>query len=302
MEWLSSTLGQITLVCGSWSVVSGSVWKLCERLEKVMSADARRQLSAWLSNAKLSNSLSFLHTVRLAFVTAFGPKHRSWFCVRRSLMASCLLFSVLYMLWLSLSDHGDLDFLWTVETLVITFVLVVFINGLVDYISLLKARSLLQRELVSPVAILVAVSLDFGASLSLGCLGFIVGASLEAALEEPFTDGFPWNPIDTLSYVAQIESRRLLQSPEEFLSIVASSNWYPPPAVWVYTTCLTSIWTALMALSALTVKLSVAANKALSLGQRYLNVQEHPVMALGAGAIAVVTAAYLGVGLVVILL
>ena len=299
MDWVSSTFGQITLLCASWSVVTGSVWKLCERLEKVASAEAKSHLARWLSNAAVSDSVSFADAVRLAFVTVFGSKHFTWFCVQRSLLASCALFSAFFLLWLAVTPEEDLAFLWTFRRLVATLALVVIINGAVDYVSLLKARWLLRWRIPSPAWSMTALVVDFIVSLLLGCLGFVIGASIEASLELPFLQGFPWHPFDAFAFVAQQESGRLIESPNEFLSLTTESNWHPPPAVWVYTTCMTSVWAALLAVSALIVKGAVAANNVLSIGKRLLDLQEYPFLALAAMAILVITVVYAVVGLYV---
>ena len=65
----------------------------------------------------------------------------------------------------------------------------------------------------------------------------VVGATMEAVIEAPFFFE-EWRPFRTY-YVLLIESKRLLESPKNLLTL--QLQLASPPTMWVYTTCLISM-------------------------------------------------------------
>src|SRR5690349_8391160 len=102
-EILSSTVGQLGLLFASWSVVTGGIWKLFERVERVTSADAKGEVAAWIRQLQAGAPLRRLaHFFTASFDAVFGTKHLSWRCFYRSCVASLVVVICLYLLWAAL--------------------------------------------------------------------------------------------------------------------------------------------------------------------------------------------------------
>jgi hypothetical protein len=89
--------------------------------------------------------LGFATLFRDAFDAVFGAQHLTWRCFKRSCLASYATVGFLTVLWLALFAE-DIKFVNpTLFEILLWIAMVLFINILPDYVSLLKTRYVISR-------------------------------------------------------------------------------------------------------------------------------------------------------------
>jgi len=126
-------------------VLAGTVWKIFERVEAVLTDTTKFEIAVWLVGVDLGRETEpWPATFAKAFDGVFGTKHVSWMCFWRSCAVSFVcLFSGAAIVW-SLSGyprHWLHDWQFLRSLILFGFVL----NAIPNYLSLLKSRLLLDR-------------------------------------------------------------------------------------------------------------------------------------------------------------
>jgi len=72
-------------------VLAGVVWKSFERVESVLTDETKFEIAVWLVGVGVSQKVErWPDTFGKVFDQAFGEKHLSWKCVKRSVIASSI--------------------------------------------------------------------------------------------------------------------------------------------------------------------------------------------------------------------
>lgn len=159
---------------GSIVTLGGGVWFLFDKAEAVIRPSVRRNAFKWLRNLDSGiTSKTWPATFTAIFDSVFGEHHFSWRCIWRSCFASLAGLSVLMLLWMAfqldevVAFFGQVLFFgegWFPEWPGLLMVLLlVMLNLLPDYISLLETRLILlwmsQKPSGSRICTLLVVDL-----------------------------------------------------------------------------------------------------------------------------------------------
>ncbi len=133
---IQSPAGQ--LVAGG--ALAGIVWRLFERVERVLDNDTKLDIAAWLSGVEAGRKLEpWPGTFARIFDRVFGTKHLSWKCLYRSVVASVAVTLLATALWRMSARSTSLP--PAPDSGIWTAVLAVWAFGLLmGYLSLLKSR------------------------------------------------------------------------------------------------------------------------------------------------------------------
>ena len=118
-------------------VLAGIVWKFFEKVEAVLTDDAKLRIAVWLLELRTAQKVeSWPETFANVFDRVFGKEHLSWKCFLRSSMASCtaigLTLLVTYMVhnlnWYVAASIIHVGHFWFL-------VIVLIVNVVPDYLS-----------------------------------------------------------------------------------------------------------------------------------------------------------------------
>ena len=134
----------IVAYSGAWLTTIGGVWFLFEKVDETLAPDVRARLGDWLDNLSPRGSVRRWPSLFIAlFDQTFGERHLSWFCLRRSVIASFLVTWIVGVLWMVLHPPDSL-------TLVPYALVLVTLGGVLftiipDFLSLLETRLVLKH-------------------------------------------------------------------------------------------------------------------------------------------------------------
>lgn len=183
------------------SVLAGIVWKFFERVEAVLTDDTKLEIAVWLLGAEVSDQVALkVQSWPVAFLTVFDgvftSRPLSWKCFWRSCLATygCIVLSFIVaaffpssrhrMVSMLLSQVRDLSVAGIVVvlaiSLLVSWLFIMVVNGIPNYIALLKTRYAIQSfarhpRTTSRVLILTA---DVSASLIIALGLFLVITSM----------------------------------------------------------------------------------------------------------------------------
>jgi hypothetical protein len=271
--------------------VTGAIWKLFERIDKVVSSDVRQATARWLSGAG-SNSF-FISSFGAAFDAVFGPRPLSWKCISRATVASVAFTAALFSLWaglrpdeLQVQIDGEVGGLPDYITAAVSTTVV--ICALPAYISLLKTRYLVRLAERFRIAIWAGIT-DVALSAVLGIIPIAtmmyfnrnvvtyVGTDELSAWKSEIA-ALPYYILTVHSWDDSLQG-----SPDTPIGmwpgVYYFSTFLPSTAVWVY------------GLASVFIKARPNLHGKGLIG-RLLNVEGQPFMSLGTVAIAIVSAVY----------
>ena len=282
-DLLASGWSQVAFMFVSWSLVTGGIWKLFERAEKIIRPERKQLTSQWLESADMERPFrrvanSFTH----AFDAVFGSKHLSFRCFFRSCLASYVLTAVLFLLWSAL-DPRRMRYFQEHRYYSIMFVVVItaFLNIIPDYISLLKTRYVIgTMQNATPLGMSLLAIIDAAGSLLISLIAF---CSLDLWLS------WRTNALgETMSEVV-----RLFVSGLRFNDgIDLMVGEIPSPGIWLYSTFLVSAWAWLYLISSLILRFAATMGGVWRFVRSWVDIEKQPFMALGAVSILIVTALY----------
>jgi len=274
----------------SWLAITGGIWKLFERVEKVTSPEAA---SRWLRNLDLTGAFSsWPATFAAAFDNIFGERHFTWRCFFRSCIASLIAVVIVTCIWGALHPDQFSAFFQTdewYERIGALFILGATINFIPDYISLLETRYVIRRISDDPSIgrALVFLAIDVAATTAILLGGIILVSIIGVFLTEGSVS------VGEFIEAAQIGFPELLI--EEILPL--SSDSPPSIGIFFYSTFFTSVWVWLYALSGAIVKLVTYLGVGVKYFKRFFDIDNQPFLCLGVVSMIIVSLIYLVVWL-----
>lgn len=295
-----------TFTFAGWVAILGGIWFLFDKSESVASRDTKRTISRWLKNLDSQEIASRWpqHFVDM-FDSVFGHRHLTLKCFFRSSIASIVSVVIIGLLWAGLYP---LEFKHVVTnsrapwvSLVYIVALILLVNVLPDYLSLLETRLVLAliANRGSRIAVWVGLLVDVIATGALA-IGSVYFANI--LLGPLVLTIFFWTTsVDPLLMLQNAYSQ-LWQSlvrgyrpplPGIFAIFSLSIGSKPcvvcvPWGVWAFASFFTSAWLWTYALAGALVKrlywVGVAINA--------LDIHEKPITSLGWVAMVLVTIAY----------
>lgn len=261
---------------GAWATIATGVWYLFDRAEATASRAGRATVTKWLKGLRPGQLLiawpdSFIQ----AFDRLFGAKHVSWRCFAVSSVAS--LFAVLasVLMWAALRPDEFFAFTRKLDsaTIQVFLLIVIAVNLIPDYISLLETRYVIlwmsRRPTWTVIASLLVVDVMATALIALAALvafywvyeGTIVGA---------------------LSIV-----------PVFVLRLRALDPGDGTPGIFFYAAFFTSVWVWLYALAACGAAVGHHALKGTRAFARFFDIEKQPLRSMGYVAVLLVTLSFL---------
>jgi hypothetical protein len=283
---LTTMWGQLTLLFASWSVLSGGIWKLFERVDKVANADARHETAQWLNNVDIGGPVNrFAASFAHAFDSVFGARHFSWKCFYRSCLASMIWSSVLFLFWGATHPH-DLRQNGVSDYLTWWIIMTGASNLIPDYLSLLKTRYLIKmcQRSESPWRVVLLVLGDAVLSAIIAFAAIILGFHFLAGEKNVFVE--MWEAAKELT---SDDYGQILRMQSEDLLIAT----LPSFGIWYYTNFFSSVWLWLYGLSALLIRVGGDLGYGWMFVRRRMDIDKQPFMALAVVCISIVTIVYM---------
>ena len=281
---INSPPGQIA----AGGVLVGIVWKFFERVEAVLTEQAKFEIAVWLVGRKkfAPKVQPWPETFAKVFDRVFGVRHLSWKCFWRSCVASYSLFLLILCLYSLASSELNLiksvfDWKWLVLTLIFPFVM----NALPDYVALLSTRLVLagMRRTDKGVAWIVLLALDLW-------LTTVIVMFPVMLLNAVITGGV--RPISLFTYLKLCTVHVLTFMKYTFLIARDSGGYVIFPAFF------TSIWLWLYAGSGFILKTAKRFDIGFDWFNRKIDIEKKPLQSIGLVAGALVALVYWAVVIV----
>jgi hypothetical protein len=287
----------IVAYIAAWLGIGVAVFALFEKGEDALRQEAKSDISRWLQNVDPTGVVgSWPGGFVMLFDSVFGERHFTKRCFFRSCVASLLAILTASTLIYALNPlaftrevnyllvppwQGDWPFgsAFVLQAVVLT--LIVGANLLGDYLSLLKARYLLQWMSKVRIGALLTVGLlaDATATIIIWAIG-LLGAALVVSL-------FANVELDLASWPSQLWHAILV---------------IPHPASWnddsltlsmLGAAFFTSLWAWLYALASLVVRGAYAIKSSLGVFRSVFDVENKPLRSIGVVCNLGITAAFI---------
>lgn len=271
MSWVNELVSELGIPLGA-ATIAGAIYTGCVAAEKAARPEALSEIRDVISNTSWTKSAKPSTLVDRIFRLTFGERHFSWKCVRRSVLSTIVVNAATgFYLYHSLGYGWFEKAGETISYISFWILICVILCGFTaDYLSLAKTRLIIRRDW--------APSLGAISSLSIVVVDVILCVLLSWILM-----GMLYTVIFFVS-MGGISTEKPFVS--EFTAIVNVQ------LVLVVSTLMTSVWTALIMVALVVLKL-------LSPLQRFtlwfFDVRAAPLTALGTVAAALVL---LGAGVV----
>jgi len=263
---------------GTWTAVGFGLVALFREGEKLMSGESRAQVSDWLLRENFADRpANWPSTFVDLFDAVFTEHHLSWTCFRRSALTSILVITVLFgafagLGWITLpsSLRGFVE-------IAALLGIPISLNVVIDYASLFETRWVLGRMGTTnrmPVHLLY-----LGLDLVLTALCVI----LPVAILQIFGLGLMTEfSIRSSAFWYQLYSA-ILNTAELFVAFTGEHLGEIPRvmSVMLFSTLFTSVWVWLYAGAGLMLRITYPVLESLDWLKRHLNVETHPVHAMG---------------------
>jgi hypothetical protein len=283
----------------SYFVLTGGTWKLFDKVDDLISKEAKDRAAEWLRGEGGPEGL----TTRMsrifsnAFDSVFGTKLFSFRMFWRSCLASLACFVLLWLIWAALRPGEFHDVLAPISSYVaklspqravitvgimivivplLTVIAVGTQNFITDYICLIKSRAFIalltrSRSLRTKVAILT-VDTCISAGLGLLTYVFIYHFLLKWGWDQTWTNFW--------TYVL----------PMKAIPVKAGSSG--PMSGYFYATLFTSFWLWLTALGAFVLRLGQFMTSTRKLFTWLVRIDEKPFRAIGIAALGIETVVF----------
>jgi hypothetical protein len=279
---LTSSLG----IPGGFALLATAIFVGCKEVEKSASSHALIDITKKLKDTSWQGSLRPSLIIEQMFVWTFGERHFSRKCIRRSMAASLVFMLSLAIMSVAhgYAHSGRLDIsvptLEEHEPFVLNFVMAILGGLIPDYLALGKSRVLIRFTSLIDYgpSILLAIALDimFSCLLSLFTIGSVFLC---------YTAGFSFL-IEVLSKAPVLVAEHLVMHTAGFVrEYLSSRSPMPVFGVLFFSTLFTSVWTFLIFLSVVVIKLLAPLQRFTSW---FFDIEHHPVKAIGTVSAALV--------------
>jgi len=288
LDTISSVLG----TGAGGAALAAAIYAGSTQLENEMRSEARGEIARLINNTQINPDARLTANLILhVFEIVFGTRHFTFRCFKRSVLVTVSVFVILtYLMSVKYPEymrqtfsvtfyHPDHVWLEAGLETTVTVAFMVIAAAIPDYLSLYKGRLILRamshRPSIRKMLGLVVLDLVASVLISLASL-WAIWASL-AALEEG--SGFAGS---LGRAAALIVDGALIFAGQKPLH--ADDIWV---GIFVLTTAVTSIWSVLVILSSLLLKVLGSLTSFMRLIRWMFDVDAHPVRVLGlvAGAI-----------------
>jgi hypothetical protein len=289
VSWLDQLVSS-TGIPGAVGTLAISMYGACRAAESVARKEALRDISRALRNVSWSDSLKPAAITNYVFVTTFGRRHLSLHCI-----ASSALATVVFWFVGSLVMHYEIGtpvstlFTNLLERPYIWLTFIVVCGFVPDYIALWKTRGLLQRwpHSSSAGSNLTLVVSDVFLSILIAYVAVTLGAAIEDARVGSVAGyaGSFW----TL-FIQRLTSWYIFVFVVDYISVGPPSEIITLPGpIWLIfasSTLLTSIWTTLVLVSSILIKVVTPVQH---FTVWFFDVEKKPIQAIGvvSGALVV---------------
>jgi hypothetical protein len=270
--WVADLASALGLPVGA-ATLAVAIYAACAAAEKVARPTALEDMARFLREPAWSHSFRSSAMVDRIFRWTFGDRHLSWKCLRRSLLATTIMVSVLAATTsrvardaIALADQVGWGVL--VPELLVWGVLIGMIP---DNIALWKTRLLIARMARNDVNPILLPAIDV-------CLSALISAiSLSIFITIAIWQLGVWGqhgPFD-LSVYLNVLGTGLAEAGRFFIVPSQHGDLY---AVCMVSTIFTSIWTVLILLSSTLIRLVIPLQ---ALINWFYPVEKHPMKAIG---------------------
>ncbi|HXP87492.1 MAG TPA: hypothetical protein VN841_22360 [Bryobacteraceae bacterium] len=272
-------------------VLFGIVWELFKRVESILNKNTKMEIAVWLMGLTAAEKVPWPNTFGVIFERIFGERHLSWKCFRTSAIISVGLSCGVQGIWY-LSHPRDFPALatdvmqglgvaestfsrWLVVPALLAFN-ALSVNGVADYLSLWKTRSLLKRfDSFSRARQISLLLLD---TLLSGLIGAAVLIVMLMVLQPILYKQSAFADFD--------EFKRFLQ--EMIFGGYVYGDSGPPESTFFYPAFFPSVWLWLYAGSGFLLKAAREFDIGFKWFNRRFNIEGKPLSSIGLVAAALV--------------
>ncbi len=284
----------------AWFGFMGGIWALFDRAETVATGDARDAVSRWLHNLDLTRSLpNWPAAFAALFDYVFGKRHFSRGCFYRSCIASLVSVVLVTLVWVALRPEEFSAFIqsWTLATLSFGVLVVMFINFIPDYFSLLESRYVIQWVAAKATTIRIVVSLviDFAATLVIFFVAVAIFIAVMELIRPAVRPHIAWDMNQWSAVAGTIRDffSISLRQWKDFVSLHSVMEGMPAAGIALYSTFFTSVWVWLYALSGSGVKLLNYLGVGIGWLRKILDINDKPIRSLGFVSMLLVTVVFM---------
>jgi hypothetical protein len=306
MTWLETLSAALAPGAGG-AILAAAIYRGSVLIEGEMRKEAIADVARFINNAQIKPDSQGISTLILhAFEVIFGKNHWTLKCLIRSILASSIFFVIIStaLLWGKGDKANVLLRGFERPTIWEIMVLVSFVP---DYLSLFKGRLILQRiavratipKMVTLVLLdlVISICISYVAWMSLGTTyGIIHDINAGAVINAKWVKGvISFNSCQFTDLTLSLFRDRG-QNP--WCETQGASDFaYLFVSIVFVTTAMTSMWSALIMLAGLVLRLLGSLNVFLRFIRWMFDVDVHPVRVLGLAAAAVVWASAVVYGL-----
>jgi hypothetical protein len=264
-------------------VLAGIVWKFFRRVEGVLTDATKHEIARWLRVRNVETGIvaedteNWPDTFANLFDRVFGKKHLSWRCFWRSCLAS---FAAVFITFLASGGiHAWKNDYLTAPTLAGWAVLILVINVLPDFLSLLESRLVLAMMGRTQKAVnwILLILIDFVLTFGIAFFACLVFAWLGGLFVYVYDQEPERPPLSQSIFVA----RKII-----------GSGFGAATAMWFYPAFFTSIWLWLYAGSGFLLKAARRFDIGFDWFNRRFDIERRPLSAIGLVAGAMVAVVY----------
>jgi hypothetical protein len=282
-EPLTSSAALLT----SYFVLTGGTWKLFDKVDDLVSKDAKEKASEWLRGDKSAEVMTarVSRIFSTAFDSLFGTRLFTFRAFGKSCLASLACVVLSFSIAATLHPRDFLAFARSDDLLSnLTTILIVgaILNFIPDYISLIKTRIFIgvlnrARSLLLMPVVLVA---DACISAALSVLALVVASLL-------LSQDIDWN-----AFIFEAFPRMLTLK-------FSSDEGRIPEGLFLYATFFTSFWLWLSALAAIMLRFGQLLASTRRLFTWLVKIDDKPFKAIGVASLGIETVVFAVLAVVV---
>jgi hypothetical protein len=261
MPWLNDLASGLGIPAGA-AIIAGAMYAGCVAAEQNLRPEALTDVRRILQDSTWTQSTRPSALIERLFIWTFGERHLSWKCIKWSLFAT-IIFITAISVKLYLTAHRQpfehFSFIQLSDF--------IFVSILPDYAALAKTR-LLLRSLHTGSIIIIISDMVLSLLISLAFLFTYIISLYFIGL---------YNEYGTFSaYFAFVV--HVFKYEASWIFAPSQGKYYAEYDVFLLSTLLTSVWTALVLLATAVLKVSTPALKTIAW---LYDVENHPIQAIG---------------------
>src|SRR5580700_2773902 len=233
MSWINDLMSAVGAPAGAVTI-SAAMYSACLAAEKSARPKALVEIGRILKDPSWALSLRPSAIISRLFNWTFGESHLSLKCVTRSMCATSMFVVAIIVSLYLINDRNP----FTESSLRTWYYDLPLLGFVPDYVAPGKTRMLLRLKLSAPLLIILDVTL----SLIIASICFIITDYIFLLRV--------YDSADMNTIIAAWKSNLLWM-------LKPNHIYYSVPAIFIYSTLLTSIWTILMVVSTAAIKLVV---------------------------------------------